>query len=345
MGRSYKRVASVWVPPGLSLSYARVDAPGDEPDPEAGTLDVAVLDMHHGYPNLGHHSIVETILNIAHRERQERNGSAPAVRVISYDVRGRAAVPRSPASRFALVVGSGGPGALDPRENDGESPGSQGIREDPSWEAPLFRFFDDVLATPSTALLGICHSFGVLVRWAGIAEAVLRSELKGGKSQGVVSNVLTAEARDHPFFYGFWNENGGPDVKVLDSRLFDLIPTGRPGIRFLAFEAPCPTGLTDALTMCEFVRHADGVLPRIWGVNCHPEIGGRALQRERLDRMAEHGEVTPDWVRERSNALNAWDESAHHEHSLQRTSAWTFERPIGAHLARAIDERRGGRAA
>lgn len=340
MGRPYRRVASVWVPPGLSLSYARVDAPGDEPAAEAGTLDVAVLDMHHGYPNLGHHSIVETVLNIAHRERQERNGNAAAVRVISYDVRGGGAVPRSPASRFALVVGTGGPGALDPRLNDGESPGSQGIHEDPSWEAPLFRFFDDVLSTPSTALLGICHSFGVLVRWSGVAEAALRSELKGGKSQGVVSNVLTEEARDHPFFSGFWNENRGPEIKVLDSRLYDLLPTGRPGTRFLAFEAPGPSGLTDALTMCEFVRDGAGVLPRVWGVNCHPEIGDRGLQRERLDRMAERGEVTADWTRERRTALAAWDESAAQERSLQRTSAWTFENPIRAHIARALDDRR-----
>lgn len=338
MRRPYRRVASVWVPPGLSLSYARVDAPGDEPAPEAGTLDVAVLDMHHGYPNLGHHSIVETVLNIAHRERQERNGNAPAVRVISYDVRGCGAVPQGPALRFALVVGTGGPGALNPRENDGRSPGSQGILEDPSWEAPLFRFFDDVLETPSTAFFGICHSFGVLVRWAGIAEAVLRSELKGGKSQGVVSNVLTAEARDHPFFSGFWNDNPGPEIKVLDSRLFDLIPTGRPGTHFLAFEAPGPTGLTDALTMCEFVRHEGGILPRVWGVNCHPEIGDRGLQRERLDRMAERGEVTGEWIRERRVALAAWEDSAAHEHSLQRTSAWTFENPVRAHLGRALDE-------
>ncbi|HQR47475.1 MAG TPA: hypothetical protein PLB02_04835 [Thermoanaerobaculia bacterium] len=340
MERPYQRVASIWVPPGLSLSYARVDAPGDEPEPEAGTLDVAVLDMHHGYPNLGHHSIVETVLNIAHQERREREGSVPGVRVISYDVRGRGAVPRPPASRFALVVGTGGPGALDPRQNDGRSAGSQGILEDPSWEAPLFRFFDDVLATPETALFAICHSFGVLVRWAGVAEAFLRSELKGGKSQGVVGNVLTTEARDHPFFSGFWNDNGGPEIRVLDSRLYDLIPTGRPGTHYLAFEAPGPTGLTDAVTMCEFARHGDGVLPRVWGVNCHPEIGDKGLQRERLDRMAERGEVTEEWVRERRVALDAWDESAHHEHSLQRTSAWTFEMPIRAHLGRALDERK-----
>ena len=31
MARPYQRVANIAVPPGLSLYYARVDAPGDEP--------------------------------------------------------------------------------------------------------------------------------------------------------------------------------------------------------------------------------------------------------------------------------------------------------------------------
>jgi hypothetical protein len=191
MSRPYQRAANVVVPPGLSLHYARVDAPGEDPEPEPGLLDVAVLDMHHGYPNLGHASIVETVLNLAHLERQEREGIVPGVRVISYDVRGRGAVPRGPAARFRLVVGSGGPGAIDPHENDGVSPGSQGIHEDPSWLAPLFRFFDDVHETPSTSFLGICHSFGLLATWSGVAVPVFRTELKGGKSHGVVGNELT----------------------------------------------------------------------------------------------------------------------------------------------------------
>jgi hypothetical protein len=336
--RHYQRVANIVVPPGLSLHYARVDAPGDDPAPEPGILDVAVLDMHHGYPNLGHASIVETVLNLAHLERREREESAPGVRVISYDVRGRGAVPRGPAARFRLVVGTGGPGAIDPRLNDGVSPGSQGIHEDPSWLAPLFRFFDDVLATPSTSFLGICHSFGLLATWSGVASPVFRSELKGGKSHGVVGNELTGEARRHPFFAGFWNDNGGPQIRVLDSRLYDLIVTGRPGAALLAFEEATADGPADAVTMFEIARHADGVLPRIWGVNHHPEIGDKGLQRERLDRMARNGEVSEAWVTERREALEAWNHSATAEHGLQRTSAWTFEMPVAELLGRALDD-------
>ncbi len=339
MTRPYQRVANIVVPPGLSLHYARVDAPGEDPQPEPGVLDVAVLDMHHGYPNLGHASIVETVLNLAHLERQEREGSVRGVRVISYDVRGRGAVPRGPAERFRLVVGTGGPGAIDPRENDGVSPGSQGIHEDPSWFAPLFRFFDDVLATPSTSFLAICHSFGVLAMWAGVAAPVFRTELKGGKSHGVVGNELTEEARRLTrFSRGFWNDNGGPEIRVLDSRLYDLIVTGPPGGGAARVRGG-PRGRSgDAVTMIEIARHADGVLPRIWGVNHHPEIGDKGLQRERLDRMAQNGEVSEAWVKERREALEAWNHSAAAEHGLQRTSAWTFEMPIAELLGRALDD-------
>ena len=37
--------------------------------------------------------------------------------------------------------------------NDGVSPGTQGIREDPSWEAPAFRLFDAIHGAPDAALL------------------------------------------------------------------------------------------------------------------------------------------------------------------------------------------------
>ena len=327
------------VPDGLSLYYARVATPADEPPPLPGVVDVAVLDMHHGYANLGHASIVESLLNYAHDERELRDGGAPGVRVLSYDVRAGHAIPAA-AARFPLVVGTGGPGALDPRENDGVSPGSQGVVEDPSWEAPLFRFFDDVTRTDGTALLAICHSFGVVSRWAGAARARLRPERKGGKSAGIVTNLLTGEASGHPFFGEYFADNGGPEVKVLDSRLYDLLPTGNGFARPLAFE--CEAGCTragEAVTMLEFASVRGSALPRIWGVNHHPEIGDVGLQRERLSRLWENGGVSEAWFQERLSALDAWNASAAAEHGLQKTTSWTFERPLRLHLARIFDER------
>jgi hypothetical protein len=340
MSRTFAPGTNITLPPGLSLYFSRVDAPGDEPPPVAGVVDVAVLDMHHGYPNLGHASIVESVLNWGHEERVRREGAAPGFRVISYDVRSRGAVPTSRASRFPIVIGSGGPGALDPRDNDGIAAASQGVNENPSWEAPLWRFFDEILGSPGTSFLAICHSFGVLARWAGVAEAALRPESKGGKSAGIVSNVLSESAHRHPWFRGYWVENGGPRVHVLDSRLFDLVPTGRGHAEFLAFESKNGGGTPgEAMTMLELVRGADGILPRIWGVNHHPEIGDRGLQRERLQRLWEREEVTEAWYLERRRALDAWNAEAATEHGLQKTSEYTFEKPVRALIARAFDER------
>src|SRR5512143_3596651 len=91
-----------------ALRYVRVESPADEPRPERGLVDVAVLDMNHGYPNLGHSSIVESLLSIANGVRSALD-RAPAFRVVSYDVRGGGAVP-SVERRYPLLVGTGGPG-------------------------------------------------------------------------------------------------------------------------------------------------------------------------------------------------------------------------------------------
>lgn len=327
-----------------ALRYARVERRGDEPTPEEGTVDVAVLDMHHRYPNLGHYSIVETLLGVARRERHRLGRRAPALRVISYDVRGAGAVPAR-AARFPVIVGTGGPGAIDPRMNDGVADWSQGIHEDPSWEAPLFRLFDEILSDNRTAFLGICHSFGLLAHWAGVAEPVLRGHAKGGKSTGVVKNVLTDEARSHPWFSGLFQDASGHVIEVLDSRLFDLIPTGHGRAKLLAFEARNGSGEPgEAVTMMELARDADGISPRVWAVNHHPEIGDKGQQRDCMNRLVARGEVTPAWVAERELALRAWNHSAATEKCLQRTSAYTFERPVRRLIARAM-ETGGGEAA
>ncbi len=330
--------SEVYDDPGLH--YVRVEKAGDEPGPVRGMVDMAVLDMHHGFPNLGHESIVDTLLEIARQERAHLPG-APELRVLSYDVRAGCAVPMGPAGQFSIVVGTGGPGALDPRENDGVSEASQGVRESSAWEAPLFRFFDRVFLDSSVALLGICHSFGLLARWSGVAAAVLRPEGKGGKSTGVKGNVLTPAALEHPWFSGFAQANGGPGFRVLDSRLYDLIPTGtKTGLVLAVEEGPEPESEGDAVTMVELSRDAAGVGPRIWGVNFHPEIGDQGKQRVRLERLADRGEVTASWLEERRDALDAWDASESAERGLQWTSSFTFEGPLRRIIARVLAERR-----
>ena len=323
------------------MSYARVDRPGDEPPVLKSVLDVAVLDMHHGFANLGHASVVDRLMRIAQEERKRLGAGTLGVRVVSYDIRLGGAIPSS-ASRFALVAGTGGPGALDPRENDGVSPYAQGIREDPSWEAPLWRFFDAVRKDPSTALLGICHTFGLLARWAGFGEAVARSPKKG-KSAGVVTNLLTAEARSHGWFRGLYHASAGGRIQVLDSRLFDILPTGTGGVEVLSHEATPDGDRGEAVTMAELERFADGS-PRIWAVNHHPEIGDAGEQKARLLRIATSRQLSEAWLGERLLALQAWDASEASERRLQITSSYTFEGPVRAILSRALAERRGAGA-
>ncbi len=314
-----------------------MDGPDDEPPAVKNIVDVAVLDMHHGFPNLGHASVVDRLMRVAQEERKALGAGTPGVRVVSYDVRLGCAVP-SAASRFPLVVGTGGPGALDPRENDGISPHAQGILEDPAWEPVLWRFFDALLASRESSFFGICHSFGLLARWAGFGEAVVRPPEKG-KSAGVVTNILTEAAREHPWFSGLHHASAGGRIQVLDSRLFDILPTGRgPGV-VLSLESTPDGEPGEAITMAELDRFDDGT-PRVWAVNHHPEIGDAGEQRARLLRIADSRQLSEEWLRERMQALEAWNASEAAERRLQITASYTAREPIRRILSRALRQRR-----
>src|SRR5436305_10937366 len=147
---------------------------GSLPTEELSKIDVAILDMNHLWPNVGHDSLVHAVLECAEAMREELVPRGLKVRVISFDVRRRLAIPPSPNGRFRLYIGTGGPGHLDPRFNDGVSEVSQGINETIDWEAPLFRLFDDIRKHPAAALLAVCHSFGLVCRWANVAHPRLR---------------------------------------------------------------------------------------------------------------------------------------------------------------------------
>ena len=79
-------------------------------------------------------------------------------------------VPPLPDGRGGLYLGTGGPGHLDPRRNDGVRR-QPGHRRDPGVGGAALRAFDAVHAHPDAALLGICHTFGVMCRWLGVADA------------------------------------------------------------------------------------------------------------------------------------------------------------------------------
>jgi hypothetical protein len=322
--------------------YHRIEKPEDLPAVDERAIDVAILDMNHGWPNLGHDSLVHALLEASCDLLALFERTGLHVRALSHDVR-RAPhmIPELPGGRFPLYVGSGGPGALDPRHNDGVREGSQGILEDPGWEAPVFRLFDAILADESAALLSVCHSFGVMCRWSGAAQAWLRGADKGGKSTGILENLLAPEALSHPWFRRFSEElPDGRRLRVVENRLYDLIPSATG---FAAAVLPIgyetlgvggPRG--DAVTMIEFARDREGVMPRVFGVNHHPEIVDRARQRLILNQKRARGEVTEQWYAERAEILTRNYPDENSDQRLHVTSDYTLLGPLRFHLLRAV---------
>jgi hypothetical protein len=330
--------------PTAAFHTVRVLRAGDVPSADERTIDVAILDMNYGWPNLGHDSLVLAIMDAVCDILPGLEQNGLAVRVVSYEVRKSGMIPEGPRGRYALYLGTGGPGHLDPRGNDGRSPGSQGIMEDPSWEARLFALFDAIRGDDDAALLSVCHSFGVMCRWMDVARAVLRPPEKGGKSAGIQENVLTDEGARHPWFRQLAEElPDGRRLRVVDHRLFDLIPKPGPlpeGLLAIGHEARGVGGPPgEGLTMMEFARDRGGVMPRVFGVNHHPEIVDRARQMMLLKQKRERGEVTSEWTDERERIMSETHPDDSQDRFLHLTSDYTLLGPIRFYLYRQVRER------
>ncbi|MEO5762913.1 MAG: hypothetical protein ABIR28_11440, partial [Vicinamibacteria bacterium] len=104
---------------GSIFSFQRVRVDEPLPEPDASILDVAVLDMHHGWPNLGHNSIVQAVREAACDFESVIKTAGLKIRVLSFDVRQSGLLPEPPGGRFAVYLGTGGPGHIDPHLNDG----------------------------------------------------------------------------------------------------------------------------------------------------------------------------------------------------------------------------------
>jgi hypothetical protein len=318
--------------------FARVERAADLPPADPRIVDVALLDMHHGWPNLGHEAITDVIQSAVCDLRPHLARVGLGVRVISYDVRRGGAIPEPPGGRHALYVGTGGPGHLDPRCNDGRD-GSQGIVENPAWETPLFELFDAIRDDPRASLFAICHSFGVMCRWLGVADAVRRGPEKGGKSAGIRHNHLSGDGRRHPWFARFAQSlRDGERFPVLDNRLYDLLPTGAPAadVHVLAVECDEDGTPGDAVTMVEVGDGSRGGVPRILGVNHHPEIVNRQRQLALLEKKRARGGVNEAWFAERWAALTQPVDNEVDDRVLHLTSSYTLMGPLRAALYREV---------
>jgi len=322
-------------------------APGAPlPDRDPNIVDVAVLDMNHGWPNVGHEGVVAAFKEAACELSTPLAGAGLSIRAISFDVRRALQVPDPRDERFAIYVGTGGPGHINPRLNDGSDPLAQGVAEDPSWEAPLFRLFDAIAERDDAALLAVCHTFGLMCRWLDVALPVARGPEKGGKSEGVLDNLLTDAAREHPLFAAFARQLGPPGrLRVLDSRIYDLIPKAGAGRR-VAIMATETLGVDgppgEAMTMMEVARDGSGRMPRVFGVNHHPEIIDRANLMGMLKIKLQRGEISKEWYDLRMSTLWEHFPDERRDRELHATSDFTFLGPLRFHVTRAVRLRADG---
>jgi hypothetical protein len=163
---------------------------------------------------------------------------------------------------------------------------------------------------------------------------VLRDE----KSSGIPTNVLSEAGVQHPWFAQFAKQL--PDhrhFRVVDNRLFDLVLEDACGASCLALESENSA----AITMLEFARGSDD-MPRVFGMNHHPEIIDREHVLHVLHEKRLHGHVTENWYRERAEAMGSLLQGENDSQS-RLTSEYTFLRPLQHFVAMQIAERCGGR--
>ena len=164
---------------------------------------------------------------------------------------------------------------------------------------------------------------------------------KGGKSSGIVDNVLTDAALEHPWFSRLAREL--PDrrrLKILDNRLYDLIPPadGLPsdvvGLSCEALGVCGPPG--DALTAIEVARDPSGRCRASWASTTIPRSSTDPRQLTILRKRMERGAVTPEWYAERAKALTETIGDERGDQWLHLTSAYMFLGPLRYHLYRQI---------
>ncbi|MCX5787766.1 MAG: hypothetical protein NTX64_04540 [Elusimicrobia bacterium] len=325
-----------------TFAFSRVARGRDLPPPAPHLIDIALLDLYYELPNLGHDSLLHIIAGVAHEIRPLLEAAGLSLRVISFEVRKRGMIPEPPGGRFGIYIGTGGPGHIDPRHNDGLAPWSQGVREDGAWERRARRLFAAILADPEAAMIGICHSFGVLCNWLEAARPTLRGLEKGGKSLGIQQNHLTDEGCAHPWFGRFLGGLAeGRRLSVTDSRLFDLIPNGMPlasGMTVIAHEVTRDGACGDALTMLELARDGGGVMPRFLAVNHHPEVFDAALQRRLVEERLAEGPVPDDWLEERARIIDSLVDPVIGRR-IRLTSRMTLVDPLRFHIFRQVRRR------
>ena len=326
-----------------TFEYVRVERPEDVPAADPRAIDVAVLDMNHGWPNLGHDSLVHAIMDSSCETIGALEEAGLRVRVLSFDVRRSGVLPEGPGDRYSLYVGTGGPGHIDPRQNDGVAAFAQGVRENPAWEEPAFRLFDAIRASEDAALLAVCHTFGILCRWSGArpsrcCEVPRRaSALASSRTCSPGPPGSTPGSAASPVSWGRAPGCASSRTACSTSSRARVGPRRAVPIGFETLGVGGSPG--DAVTMIEFARDREGVMPRMFAVNHHPEIVDRFRQVMILNQKRDRGEVTDEWYRERLDILTRSFPEEDVDQKLHLTSDFTLLGPLRFHLFRQVRKR------
>ena len=91
--------------------------------------------------------------------------------------------------------------------------------------------------------------------------------------------------------------------------------------------------------MMEFARDRGGVMPRVFGVNHHPEIVDRTRQMMLLAQKRERGEVTAEWSDERARIMTQTQPDDIRDRLLHLTSDYTLLGPLRFYLYRQVRAR------
>ena len=189
-------------------------------------VDVAVLDMNHGWPNLGHDSLVHAVMDASCEVTARARGgrAARAGAVVRRAPLGHAAGAR-PEPRFSLYLGTGGPGHLDPRANDGVRPESQGIREDAVVGASRR---SAVRRDPAPTSRRRCSPSATPSACCAAGRARPRPCCAGRRRASAAASSRTCWRCRRPSTPGSAASPSslGPSarLRVVENRLFDLIP-------------------------------------------------------------------------------------------------------------------------
>jgi hypothetical protein len=84
--------------------------------------------------------------------------------------------------------------------------------------------------------------------------------------------------------------------------------------------------------MMEVARDEAGMMPRVFGVNHHPEIVNRARLLVTLEKQFERGDVTREWYEERKKTLTEPVADEWGDRLIHLTSSYTFMAPLRFHL-------------